>query len=830
MSLKAKTKKFATTMIITGLIIGLAISANSSLASPQKTQNAIPQDSPPTSNLPEGWQVYSNEGFGFEISYPPDFSLKTDFDSIGLNTGLGVAAGAPVWKFTLKDGDAYQGTSLKEASLIINVQNTPEALAQCSQFKAGSIYTSPKYEREALPTADVNSITFYKDIVEEGAMGNFYKKISYRVPRNEACYEITLFMHSLNIDFLPSGAISAFDEGEIAAKLESIFSTFQFLDLTPTFPRVTNPSAPQQRIAAQPLGGPNPEEDGIDVSHWQGSIDWSQVYGAGYTFAFTKATEGVGYTDDKFVYNTTHGTSAGVLMGAYHFARPDLANGGVAEAQYFVDQTDDYLTSGHLRPVLDLEVRGSLGKEELSTWVVAWMETVKAETGVKPLIYTNYSYVSNYLNEAVQQYELWIAYWTCDPTPSTHIPPTGPWRDWDFWQYYGPGYCGPNSVPGIAGNVDLNLFNGYLPGLHTFEINRPLAVSLTANPPSAHAPSNTQLITSVSGTATGAINYTFWWDCDVRGVDPADTAAACGDIPTPSPGTCAENQNGMKCTGIADPNYTVAHLYETSGNYTAKVITEREGTHLAEDRFLISIANPISSITPDPPSPAYATVNEVFQVNVDVEISTSQGGALQVSLIDGIPELKDRDCKQIPDNTSTTETFSLSFTESEVGVKNHLLWTRFRAGGNCPIENTSPLDQYQLYTIHWGLPEIDVQRPAGTSISDGGADNLGDGPVGAVSLTYTVDNTAGTNTLTVSDVTASNLTNASNFSLDTAAPLNIPPGAAGSFAASFNVDAPGLFSLDLALANNDGDENPYDVQVSGMGMAQIFLPLILVER
>ncbi|MBS3817340.1 MAG: amidase domain-containing protein, partial [Candidatus Thermoplasmatota archaeon] len=62
--------------------------------------------------------------------------------------------------------------------------------------------------------------------------------------------------------------------------------------------------------------------DGIDVSHWQGDIDWNSVYGDGYRFAFCKATEGTSYVDDTFTTNMDNGTDAGVYMGPYHFAHP----------------------------------------------------------------------------------------------------------------------------------------------------------------------------------------------------------------------------------------------------------------------------------------------------------------------------------------------------------------------------------------------------------------------------------------------------------------------------------------------------------------------------
>ena len=114
-------------------------------------------------------------------------------------------------------------------------------------------------------------------------------------------------------------------------------------------------------------------------------------------------------------------------------------------------------------------------------------------------------------------------------------------------------------------------------------------------------------------------------------------------------------------------------------------------------------------------------------------------------------------------------------------------------------------------------PEIDVQRPAGTSIVDGGTDDVGNQNIGSLSLTYTIDNSAGTAQLNVIGVIASNLTNCSNFSVLTSLPLNIAAGNTATLQISFDVDAAGTFSFDMDIANNDDDENPYDIQVTGNG-------------
>ena len=116
-----------------------------------------------------------------------------------------------------------------------------------------------------------------------------------------------------------------------------------------------------------------------------------------------------------------------------------------------------------------------------------------------------------------------------------------------------------------------------------------------------------------------------------------------------------------------------------------------------------------------------------------------------------------------------------------------------------------------------GAPEMDVQRPAGTSIADGGTDNVGNQTVGTVNQTYTIDNTAGTATLNVTGVTPSNYVNSSGFAVVTALPLNVAAGGTATLDLSFDVDANGAFSLDMDIANNDADENPYDIAIQGTG-------------
>ena len=214
---------------------------------------------------------------------------------------------------------------------------------------------------------------------------------------------------------------------------------------------------------------------GIDVSHWQGDINWFEVDNAGYRFAFVKDTEGdhrlPQVIDAYCETNMIESRQAGMLMGAYHFAYPQF-NDAEDEARFFVSVAGDYITEGYLRPVLDLEQGQELDTETLSTWVHEFMSIVESETGVSPLIYVTKSYAQFELNLSVNQYDLWIADWSCDTEAPPNVQDIGMWatQGWDFWQYWEPDNCGLNAVPGINGGVDLDLFNGSESDLQNFVI------------------------------------------------------------------------------------------------------------------------------------------------------------------------------------------------------------------------------------------------------------------------------------------------------------------------------------------------------------------------
>jgi GH25 family lysozyme M1 (1,4-beta-N-acetylmuramidase) len=201
-----------------------------------------------------------------------------------------------------------------------------------------------------------------------------------------------------------------------------------------------------------------PITEGIDVSHWQNVINWPQVAASGKKFAFIKASESTTLVDEFYATNRAQAKALGMLVGAYHFARPSRnAGDAIAEADYFLAMAQP--VAGDLYPVLDLEVTGGLSPVELQEWVKAYLERIHERLGARGIIYTSPTFWRNNMADtnwfAINGYRtLWVAHWTSGPSPSV---PGENWggTGWTFWQYTSSG-----RVSGISGRVDLNRYNG----------------------------------------------------------------------------------------------------------------------------------------------------------------------------------------------------------------------------------------------------------------------------------------------------------------------------------------------------------------------------------
>jgi lysozyme len=191
---------------------------------------------------------------------------------------------------------------------------------------------------------------------------------------------------------------------------------------------------------------------GADVSKYQGVINFDQLRPA-IDFIIIRSTYGVGYKDAQFDRNWREAKRVGLPRAAYHYCYPNLGTSPIAEAAWFVSQVP--LEPGDCL-VLDFEV--SLANP--AAWCLAFLKEVEARVGFKPFFYTYYARVLQYDWTAVVNNNngLWMAqYHNNVPADSLKIGPSAPkwWKFIAMWQYTSRG-----SLPGIVGNVDLNLFYG----------------------------------------------------------------------------------------------------------------------------------------------------------------------------------------------------------------------------------------------------------------------------------------------------------------------------------------------------------------------------------
>lgn len=187
---------------------------------------------------------------------------------------------------------------------------------------------------------------------------------------------------------------------------------------------------------------------GIDVSHYQGTVDWNEVRQSGHAFAFAKATQGLTVTDPEFTANWSGMQSAGILRGAYHFYEP--GDDPTQQADFFLSVAQ--IEPGDLPPVLDIEATGGQSAQTIIQGIQTWLETVEKGAGVTPILYTSPGFWNGLGTTAFGHYPLWVAQYgvTAPKLPSG-------WSRWTFWQSSQTG-----TVSGVNGSVDLDVFDGTL--------------------------------------------------------------------------------------------------------------------------------------------------------------------------------------------------------------------------------------------------------------------------------------------------------------------------------------------------------------------------------
>ncbi len=259
--------------------------------------------------------------------------------------------------------------------------------------------------------------------------------------------------------------------------------------------------------------------DGIDVSHWQGTIDWDRVAGDGIAFAFIRVSDGTGTRDRTFARNWSEARRVGILRGAYQYFRPN--QDPVAQADLLVDALQAASDPGELPPVIDVEEhRGAPSHSEYARRIRQWLDRVEARTGRRGIIYTSPGLWSSLVaSPDFAGYGLWVAHWGAS-CPSV---PTG-WSQWLFWQTSDSG-----RVAGIGGRVDTDVFNGDRAALMRLATDvggggGGCGAGVPAEPTCDEEPS-------------GSGRYRLWW---CAGGSERATPCPYGCVTQPGPDRCAD--------------------------------------------------------------------------------------------------------------------------------------------------------------------------------------------------------------------------------------------------------------------------------------------------
>ncbi len=221
---------------------------------------------------------------------------------------------------------------------------------------------------------------------------------------------------------------------------------------------------------------------GIDVSFYQGNIDWAKVAQSGIEFAIIRASYGSDGVDPQFKNNINNIAETSIARGAYHFCYAISTQEALNEANHFLDTIAPYQFNYPVALDLEYEPLLSLGREKLSDIALTFCDTVE-KAGYYTMIYANLNWIVNYLDmNKLNRFDIWLAQWGNSPTYS---------GNYGIWQYSSKG-----NVNGINENVDLNIsYRDYPSIIKNKQLNG--FNNTPSTPPSV--PTNTFNYTVVSG-------------------------------------------------------------------------------------------------------------------------------------------------------------------------------------------------------------------------------------------------------------------------------------------------------------------------------------------
>ena len=197
---------------------------------------------------------------------------------------------------------------------------------------------------------------------------------------------------------------------------------------------------------------------GIDVSRWQGEINWSQVAADDVSFVML-GTRSKGVVDPYFHRNIQQASAAGVKVGVYIYSLAVTVEMAEAEADFVLDLIHDYPVSYPVAFDMEDSTQGNLSKEELAAIANAFCKKI-SDSGYYPIIYANENWLKNKLDMSLMDYPVWVARYSARPSYQNPV----------MWQATSTG-----SVKGINGNVDIDFqfkdFSGQIPANTWHTIN-----------------------------------------------------------------------------------------------------------------------------------------------------------------------------------------------------------------------------------------------------------------------------------------------------------------------------------------------------------------------
>jgi len=261
------------------------------------------------------------------------------------------------------------------------------------------------------------------------------------------------------------------NKGQEVARLQSKIGAKADGDFGPKTEKAVKGYQQNWGLSVDGIAGPNTlgllsikVYPGVDLSSWNGTVDFKKMATAGVKYAWVKTSEGTTHVNPGFEKKFEDARKASVIVGAYHFGRPDTSPNDPKdwekEADNFLKQLDKVgLEYNDLIPVLDVEKGMKTDDNHNVEWCLKWLDKVGCETGTRPIIYTARWAWQLFIMRAdkdkqkqLASYPLWLASYNSGVEPKRK---TGLWKQWDIWQWTGSG-----KVPGAKGKCDQNWMAG----------------------------------------------------------------------------------------------------------------------------------------------------------------------------------------------------------------------------------------------------------------------------------------------------------------------------------------------------------------------------------